>query len=87
MFLIFGWRTRECCLLLYRISSQYAVLYRKASIPTETINTHRNDANNAAPAIKDRTGGVLVVTLLLLFMLLFMLLLPARSRRRSTQCL
>jgi hypothetical protein len=43
---------KKCCvLLLYRISSQYAALYRReaeAHIPTELVNTQWNDANNAA---------------------------------------
>jgi hypothetical protein len=56
MFLILWWRTKECCLLLYRISSEYAYPTEEAeaSIPTKTVNTHRNDANNAAPAINDK---------------------------------
>jgi hypothetical protein len=33
---------------------QYPTEEAEASIPTETMNSHRNDANNATPTIKDR---------------------------------
>jgi hypothetical protein len=68
-------------IVAYRHSMQCHTEEAEASIPTETMNTHRNDANYAAHAIND--SGVLVVKRLMLLPLM----LPARPRRRCIQCL
>jgi hypothetical protein len=42
------------CIAYHHSMQQHPTEEAEASIPTETVSTHRNDANNAAPTIKDR---------------------------------